>query len=127
VRDVYANLLPQPYTFSFIYRFGVEYTSPKNGAKNVPLSETIWVWLTYPIDVETCKSAFSISPPVEGEVFSYYSAYYGGRTGLYLYHSEPLAPLTKYTVTIDTTAKASNGEPLAELYTFSFTTEEKKD
>ncbi|HIE13813.1 TPA: hypothetical protein EYP70_00925 [Candidatus Bathyarchaeota archaeon] len=119
--------LTEPYIFSFTTeRFRVRDTFPEDGKKDVSLSVNyISITFNASLDMESCQSAFSISPPVKGKFNSYYSIYYGVK--LYFYPSEPLAPFTKYTVTINTSAKANNGESLAEPYTFSFTTGEKED
>jgi len=121
VKDIYGNPLPHPYTFSFTYRFGVEDTQPGSGDEDAPLDEDINIDFNYPIDMEACEHAFSISPSVDGGFDPHYRER-GSGAELCFVPLEPLLPAIQYTVTIDTSAMASNGEFLSQLYTFTFIT-----
>ncbi len=97
--------------------FQVASALPADGALNVPVGQTIYFYLDGPIDTSTIRSAFSISPPVNG---------YFRVAGLsaFTFNPEPSYALgTAYKVTLSTALKASNGTHLGSDYSFSFTTE----
>jgi methionine-rich copper-binding protein CopC len=88
--------------------------SPLNSAINVAVSTQISVTFSEPMD--TSSLAASMNPTVDGTF-----AWSGGNTIITFTPTYNLANNTMYTCTV-TTAKNTQGTPLAGTYTWSFTT-----
>jgi hypothetical protein len=103
----FTTLLPAPTIVT-----GSE--SPLDGAANVAVSSKISVTFSEPMD--TSSLAASMNPTVDGTF-----AWSGGNTIITFTPTYNLANNTMYTCTV-TTAKNTQGTPLAGTYTWSFTT-----
>jgi hypothetical protein len=90
----------------------------------VSLDQEIIVFFNENMTEQATKSAFSISPPVENYEFEWHI------TGLRFVPKDEdakLEPKEVYTVTISTKARNEAGINLTEDYSWTFTTEEKKE
>jgi hypothetical protein len=92
-------------------------TSPGNGAVNVPAASKIEMTWSKGMDKSSAEGAFAITPAAAGAW-----AWGAGDTVQTLAPASPLANDTKYTVTVNTSAKDSGGTPTPSVYSFSFTT-----
>jgi len=99
--------------------FEVLSVNPANGSTGVSNNYSLSFAMSGPIDTSTLRSAFTISPGVAG----YFSFYYSEPSYFYFTPTNGYAFNTKYTVTLSTGLKASNGTPLAAPYAMSFTTQ----
>jgi len=122
-KDIYGNSLKQPYTFSFMYRFGIIRTYPRNGERGVMLDNPISIRFNGEIDLAACKEAFSITPAVDGE-FEQFEWEFEDKPRSLIFSTISLKPNTQYKVTIGKEAKSAKGDSLSVPYTFSFTTGE---
>ena len=121
-QDIYSNHLDAKTTFSFTPEphFRVTDTYPlRNDTAISPLYTGITVRFNATIDTSTIRPSFTISPQPQGNV--YVSS---GTWGFYWYIASDnmLAPETKYTATIASTAKDIDGHAMPSAYSFSFTT-----
>jgi hypothetical protein len=89
---------------------------PAASASDVPVTTTIVVNFSEPMDHATTQGAFSISPVVAGG-FTWPNA-----SAMIFTPSVSLTYSTDYTVTIATGAKDMQGENMASPYSWSFTT-----
>ncbi len=117
--DTTNNNLISPYSWYFTTGTGnvnptILSVFPPNGSTNVPLQASIGATFSMPMNQTSVNNAFSISPSIPG-VFSW-----TGNTFAFT-PSVPLAANTTYTVTIANTATGTNGLPLLNTYTWSFT------
>ena len=117
-RDRYGNLINAPRSSSFtVTGFKVTSTSPRDGSTQVSPDVYLSVYMSATVDTGSVRQAFSISPPVAGILTPGNYGTIGFRP------SESLVTETRYTVTLSTAVRASDGTPLAAPYTFSFTTQ----
>ncbi len=108
--------LAAPYTWSFTTdQFQITYTYPTSGEIDVYRYNALQVAFNARIDTASIRPAFHISPPVGG-TFSFGDSY------ILFYPYPSLAPLTTYTVTVDSTVRTQSGRTLGSPYTFSFKT-----
>ncbi len=114
--DIAGNHLTQPFSYSFTTTgLRVSSTAPSDQATGVYPNTVVYVNLTLPIDTATVRSAFSITPPVNG-VLNYGSDYF------WFVPSPEFRLDTLYTVRIDTTLRALDGNRLPAPYVFKFRT-----
>ncbi len=114
IKDVYGNVQPSPYSFSFTTAaFAVTSSSPVGSG--VSTTSDVYVNCNFLIDPATLASAFSISPSISGTLQNNGSSFT-------FTPASSLAPNTTYTVTISTSLHANNGTPVTSPYSFSFTT-----
>ncbi len=105
-----------PYEFTFTTdQFKVLNTDPEDGSINVPRNNPIRIYFNGAIDTGSIRSAFSITPGLEGTF-----PMYGWEYGIGYDHSG-YASNTTYTVTISTAMRTKAGDNLLSPYTFSFT------
>lgn len=108
--------LAAPYSWSFTTdRFRVSNTFPSPGSIDVYRYSTMEIDFNGKIDTASGRSAFHISPSVGGTLYTF-------ERYLLFYPSPAMDPLTKFTVTIDSTLRTRSGYTLGTPYTFSFTT-----
>ena len=122
--DVVGNNLAAPYNFGFTTGSSgdstpptVTTTNPTDGATAVPLNPVISVTFSEPMNKTTVQAAFSISSSPGGSF-----AWGLGDTLLTFNLVGPLTASTLYTVTIGTGAMDVAGNPLASIFSYSFTT-----
>ncbi len=118
IKDTFNNHLPSPITLRFkTVSFIVTSTYPWNGQQNVYLWENISTTFSAYIDTSSVRSAFNISPPVNGMfTYSYYPIQFTFDPYQYLLQD------TTYTVTIGTSLRSMAGDTLKTPYVFSFKT-----
>jgi hypothetical protein len=118
IKDTFNNHLPSPITLRFkTISFIVNSTYPWNGQQNVYLWENISTTFSAYIDTSSVRSAFNISPPVNGMfTYSYYPIQFTFDPYQYLLQ------YTTYTVTIGTSLRSMAGDTLKTPYVFSFKT-----
>ncbi len=126
-KDIADQSIKQTYTFSFTIRNKptseppkVSHFLPSHRDEGVPLDTAIKVAFSKPMDKASVVSAFSITPPVEGE-------FEWSDNTIAFYPVAPLEYGITYTVTISTEAKDLDGNNLAEAYSWEFTTKEPKE
>ncbi|MBA4313640.1 MAG: hypothetical protein C0417_13530 [Chlorobiaceae bacterium] len=116
VKDTFNNHLASPITLRFkTAPFKITNTYPWNGQQNVYQWENISASFSNYIDTSSVRSAFSISPQVEG-MFTYYNMQF------YFDPYQSLLANTTYTVTIRSSIRSITGDTLATPHTFSFKT-----
>ncbi len=93
-------------------------TNPPDGAINWSAEQGIEVYFNGTVDGTTLKNAFTITPNVAG----YFSNYENSSFYFLFWPTPGFAMNTKYTVTISTALKSSNGCNLSGAYNFSFST-----
>jgi hypothetical protein len=76
---------------------------------------SVEIRMTYDVDTSTVKGAFSITPAVEGTLFSY-------KNFIHFVPSKILDANTLYTVTVTTTLKTTGGYPLKYSFSNNFRT-----
>ena len=116
LRDTFNNFLLVRSTVRFkTVPFRVSYNYPSDGQQNVSVTENISCYFSAYIDASSVRSAFSISPSMDGKFFcssmSFAFAPY-----------QNLLPDTIYTVTIGTSLRSMAGDTLKTPYVFSFKT-----
>lgn len=121
-QDIYGNYHAAKTSFSFTPEpyFRVTDTYPiKNDTAISPLYASITVRFNANIDTSTVRPSFTISPQPQAN-----SYVYSGSWGFYWYLASDnmLAPETKYTSTINASAKDVDGHAMPSSYSFSFTT-----
>ncbi|HEY9166536.1 MAG TPA: Ig-like domain-containing protein [Candidatus Kryptonia bacterium] len=93
-------------------------STPTEGDTAVPAFANLNVTFSNPMDPATTLSAFSITPSVDGQ-----SSLSLNGTQLTFTHPDSLLRWsTTYTITVDTSAKGSNGRHIAAPYVAQFTT-----
>jgi hypothetical protein len=118
LKSVNGDHLRDPYEFSFTTApFRINWTSPTDGEKNIPLSAGINIQTNAGLDPATVQGAFSIQPPVD----MYFNPC-ATCTFIYCTPVSGYSPGTTYTVTIGSSLKTRSGVSLGAPYTFSFTT-----
>jgi len=116
IKDTLNNHLPYPATIRFkAIPFKVTSTYPWDGQQYVNRLENITATLSAYIDTSSVRSAFNISPPVNG-MFTYYN------TQFTFDPYQSLLPDTTYNVTIRSSIRSMAGDTLATPYIFSFKT-----
>ncbi len=113
VLAVYNENVVYRWAFQTETPFAVSHIALEN-AWDVGLDSVIEITFSH-ADVQDFESAFKIEPAVEGTFENY------GRTWAFL-PSQPMAPGTLYTVTIDAGLKGPGGVELGEMFSFSFHT-----
>ncbi len=88
---------------------------PKDDGQGVSVDSDIIVFFSEPMDTVATKSAFSITPPVAGQIKWVGNSLYLKRAGL-------LQPSTTYTVRVSTAAIDRAGLPLEEAFVRQFRT-----
>jgi hypothetical protein len=121
MKSLGGSSLPSPYSFSFsTVPFEVTSIYPSDGSYGTARNSSIEVDLNAPFDTSTVRTAFSISPSVSGSLYYYNN---GNAYNYFVFSpSSSLAASTIYTVTISTALKTSDGTPLSQSYSSSFTT-----
>ena len=123
-KDIAGNAIASPYTFSFTTKNvsgstppTILSTNPNNNAVNVVRDTIIIITFDKAMDKTATEGAISASPSISG-TFSW------DITGKVMTWdpSTELQASTKYTITILTAAKSSDGANLESEYKFSFTT-----
>ncbi len=118
-RDLDGSPLPQPYEFSFTTEpVAVRGSSPANGQVFADFTTNLRIvlWFNTYIVRSTLAQAWSIVPPVSGQF------YWTDNTYLYFQPTVPLAPNTKYTVTIGAAMRDLHGARLPVPFSFAFVT-----
>ena len=108
------------FTTESLLSFGVVSTTPTDNATDVPLGSIITVTFTRDVDPATLVGAITVSSLI-GDlpgVISYNST---TKTATFA-PGTPFAPLTVYTVTVETKVKSEDGVRLPAPYIFSFKT-----
>ncbi len=120
LRSADGNHLVAPYSFAFrTTPYRVSYTSPGDGAIGVSTQTSIYVTCNALIDPSTVAASCALVDSAgirAGVTFSTSSS------TITMTPVETLKPSAKYTVTISTGLRASQGAYLKAPYTFSFTT-----
>lgn len=117
--DLDGRPLPQPFEFSFTTEpVAVRGTSPGNGQVFIDFTTSlrIYLWFNTYIVRSTLAPAWSIVPPVAGQF------YWNDNTYVYFQPNAPLAPNTKYTVTIGAAMRDLHGAALPSPFSFAFVT-----
>jgi len=117
--------IPLGKDFSFSFRtapFELTSTYPRNAELFVSPFQQISLYFNTYVIKSTVESAFSISPSISGAIS--YGGYsdYENKNQINFSPSAAMAPNTKYTVTISTSAKDMYGVALKQPYSFSFVT-----
>ncbi len=120
IKGIDGTSLPTNQTIRFTTgNFNVSWSYPYNGETYVARNRFIQIYANLSIDTGTVRYAFNISPNIDG-VFDFT---YGYELHLVSFiPSSLLASSTTYTVSISTNLKSKGGTPLAQPYSFSFTT-----
>jgi len=115
-----ANGSIASFTTASLLSFGVVSTTPTDDATEVPLSSTITVTFNRDVDPATLVGAITVSSLISDlpGVISYNST---TKTAIFT-PGTPFAPLTVYTVTVESKVKSEDGVRLPAPYIFSFTT-----
>ncbi len=114
--DKAGNHLQQPFSFSFTTTgLRVSSTSPADQSTDVYPNTAIFVNLTLPIDTSSVRSAFSITPVATGTLNFGYDYFW-------FVPSQEFRLDTSYTVRIDTSLRAADGNHLQAPYVFTFMT-----
>lgn len=119
IHDAQNRLLTRQYSSRFgTVPFKVYQAYPHPGENRVSLNPYIALYMTGTIDSGTVRSAFSIVPPVAGNL----QLYFGSASFAYSV-AGALRPNSTYTVTVGSSLAASDGTSLLP-YSFSFTTDQ---
>jgi hypothetical protein len=116
--------LGEPFTFEFnTASVAISSTRPRNGQLFVDYAyEPITIYFNTYMLRSTVQQAFTIAPAISG-TFKYGTEYSDDdKTAITFMPSTPYQKNTKYTVTLNTTAKDLYNTPLGEPYEFSFIT-----
>ncbi|HUI31876.1 MAG TPA: Ig-like domain-containing protein [Candidatus Acidoferrales bacterium] len=120
VGDNYGHQLVSNYSSGFTTTpFQVQSVSPTDGSTNVSSTTEVYFSMTGGIDTSTIRSAFTISPSTTGTL--YYSG--NGPTDFYFMPAPGFAFNTKYTLTLSTALRATDGTYLSAPFSASFTTQ----
>jgi hypothetical protein len=123
--NIGGNHLAEPHIFSFRTLKTPDNLAPEvsmvpaNGTENVSTSTSIVLAFTLSMSTASVEGALGIQPSVPLK-----AAWGPDSRVLTLEGSTPLAPGTKYTVTLSTRAVSAAGAPLKEAFASSFTTAE---
>jgi len=122
-KDLDGVALGNPFSFSFATEsITVENTRPRNAELFVDYTQAqVTMWFNTYMIKSSVENAFSISPHVSGS-FSWGSYYSNEKTAITFTPHSTLSANTKYTITVDNTAKDLYGDNLKEPYSFSFIT-----
>ena len=115
--DLYPLVAPWPFAGDLVPP-DVTSTSPANGSTGVPVTTSITVVFSEPMDTASAEAAFSITPSVTGS-FSWNPDH----TAITFTPSTSLDYGVNYTVTISTLACDLAGNNMTSPYTFWFVTE----
>ncbi len=114
--DGEGRTIGAPYEFSFsTISFDVSYSVPENTATGVSLTDPLRIYTTVPLDLASVGPAWKISPAVPGTLSAW-------APPIQFSPSAGFRGSTSYIVTVDTTLRANNGQPLAQPFSFSFVT-----
>ncbi len=119
--DEASNLNSKVFTFTIQTPFvppKVVSTTPEDEAKNIPIDTTIVIRFNIEMNASTVANSISLSPTAEVSDYSWNNNF----SVLTIKFSSVLKYNTKYEVTVGTGAKGANDAPLANPYSFSFTT-----
>ncbi|MBI1807621.1 MAG: Ig-like domain-containing protein [Ignavibacteria bacterium] len=117
-RDAEGHQINSGYLSTFTSTaFQVTYTYPRNGQTHVYVNTGIYLSFSGSIDTSRISQAFVIDPVVSGN-FAASSREFSFSP------LDELNPATRYTVTISTAMRASDGTSLSGPFNFSFTTED---
>jgi hypothetical protein len=111
--------LPEPFEFSFETQpVSIRYVSPPNGTVFVDFSPQLRITLSFNTYIvrSTFAPAFSISPPVAGELL------WESNNNVTFRPGERLGSNTKYTVTVANTFQDLHGSTMPSPYSFAFVT-----
>jgi hypothetical protein len=120
-RDLDGRPLPEPFEFSFeTEAVAIRGTSPANGQVFVDYSTDLRISLSFNTYIvrSTLVAAWSIVPAASGQFVWHPNE----NTSVYFQPSSPLAPNTKYTVTISGAIRDLHGSTLPSPYSFAFVT-----
>jgi len=121
--DKFGNQLTGGFQSSFSTApFEVTFSYPQDGDVNIPLTASMTLEFTGPVDTATIRSAFAIVPNIAW-TFSYY---YGGGDRFVFYPSMAFRASTTYQVTVSSKLAAWDETTLSAPAVMSFTTEEFK-
>lgn len=116
-KDADGIQLGKPFEFSFeTASVNITGTSPRNGEVFVSQSATIKLYFNTYMHKSTVQNAFSISPPISGNI----DWYNNSKTTMVFNASQQYQKNTKYTITIGTEAKDIYGSTFMKPYTFAF-------
>lgn len=118
-RDLDGVPLPGPFVFSFETEpVAVRYTFPGNGQVFVDFSTQLRIGVSFNTYIvrSTLAPAWSIVPGAAGQFV------WNDNNDVYFQPSAPLAPNTKYTVTLGTAMRDLHGTALPAPYEFAFVT-----
>jgi hypothetical protein len=118
-RDLDGTPLAGPFEFSFgTEAVAIRGTSPSNGQVFVDFSTNLRVYLSFSTYIvrSTLAQAWSIVPAANGQFI------WSDNTSVSFEPNAPLAPNTKYTVTISGAMQDLHGSTLASPYSFAFVT-----
>ena len=105
---------------SFGSSFSVVSTSPGNNGTEIPLSSTIKIIFNQDVNPSTINNGIAARSHI-GDLQGSVSYDPSTKTATFT-PGTPFAPLTDYTVTIDTSVKSASGEALSVPYQYRFTT-----
>jgi len=108
------------FTTASLLFFGVVATTPTNNATEVPLGSTITVTFNKDVEPATLVGAITVSSST-GDLPGTIS-YNSTTTTATFTPGAPFAPLTDYTVTVDSKVKSADGVRLPAPYIFGFKT-----
>ncbi len=118
LRSANGAYLLEPYEFAFTTTdFRIVYVYPPDGWGDVHPLYPLSVSTNALPDYSTIRGSIHIEPPLGFEVTSW-----PGDNSFFIYPDHYLAVSTRYTVTIDTSLRSTEGMRLASATTFSFTT-----
>ncbi len=118
LKTIGGGTLAAPYTFAFqTMPFQAVSSNPPDGALGISTLATVTIAFNATIDTGTVRSAFSITPPVNGVFLLTSPANYFAFTP-----SSAYSPLTTYTVRLSTAMRTQFGDTLLTPYSISFTT-----
>jgi len=124
-----GNNMAGPTTFSFTTGGGatpippiVVSTTPQHDATMVAIGSSLTVGFSKMMDLTAAQGAVRTSPQ-----FDWTPSWTDGNTVLSLFPDNDLVPNTRYTITLEDTALASDGTSLDSAYTWSFTTGDPPD
>jgi len=117
--DKFGNRLPSEFVSTFkTIDFRVTSTFPAPNELVGNLGQEISVVFSGPIDTASARAAFGISPQLDGTLHLQ-----GGVSYFEFFSTLGFLPNTTYSVTLSASMKSSTGIPLAQPYSFAFTTD----
>ncbi|MGD8516371.1 MAG: Ig-like domain-containing protein, partial [Anaerolineae bacterium] len=116
VRDSLGFELAEGVSHSFATEPMLLEVAPPDGAAQIPITETIRLSFSRAMDQETVEAGLLISPPLDFDIT------WDGNQVL-LAPQRGMAPDTGYQASIGATVRDASGAPLAQAYTWTFSTQ----